>query len=209
MSDEIKLLIADDHQIVREGLCMIMETVSGIKVVGEASNGLEAVDLTEKLRPDVVLMDLRMPELDGLAAIDIIMKNSPDTAVIILTTFNEDELLRRGLSLGARGFLLKDTDRKTLIENIKAAAGGKTLLSSELVKRLLSEERPEVSDSGLTARELEILKAAASGMRSKEIAWELNITERTVKAHLSNIYNKLGVDSRAAAAAEAGKRGLV
>lgn len=210
----IKLLIADDHLIVREGLRLIIETADGIEVVGEASNGREAVTLAVELKPDVVLMDLRMPEMDGLEAIEVLAREQPETAVIILTTFNEDELMRKGLGLGARGFLLKDTDRTTLIENIRAAAAGNTLISPELMKKLLSggEKHSSVNRTDepvLTAREMEILKAAAEGSRSKEIAWDLKITERTVKAHLSSIYNKLGVDSRAAATAEAARRGWI
>ena len=210
MVNDIRLLIVDDHRIVREGLSLIMDTVDGISVAGEASDGYEAVEMVERLKPDVVLMDLRMPRMDGLSAIERIMSENPETAVIILTTFNEDELMIKGLRLGARGFLLKDTDRETLVENIRTAAAGNTMVAPDIMSRVLSgvESRP-VSGAELTARELEILSSAADGMRSKEIAWELRITERTVKAHLSSIYNKLGVDSRAAAAAEAARRGLI
>lgn len=204
----VKLLIADDHLIVREGLRLIIETVEGVEVVGQASTGREAVALAEELKPDVILMDLRMPEMDGLEAIEILSRKQPETAVIILTTFNEDELMRRGMALGARGFLLKDTDRKTLIENIQAAAAGNTLISPELMKKLLVGTK-DSSPAKLTDREMEILKAAAQGARSKEIAWELGITERTVKSHLASVYNKLGVDSRAAASAEAARRGWI
>lgn len=204
-ASELKVLIADDHLIIREGLRLIIDTADGITVVGEASNGLEAVSLSESLKPDVILMDLRMPEMDGLSAIKEIRSRQPDSAIVILTTFNEDDLMRRALELGARGFLLKDTDRKTLIENIRAAAGGNTLISPDIVSRLLQSK--DISGNiELTTREREILKKTAEGLRSKEIAWDLGITERTIKAHLSSVYNKLGVDSRAAAVAEAMKR---
>ncbi len=205
--NEIRVLIVDDHIIIREGLRLIIETAEGISVVGEASNGIEAVTFAEELYPDVILMDLRMPEMDGLSAIEKIRINQPDAAIIILTTFNEDDLMRRGLELGARGFLLKDTDRKTLIENIRVAAAGNTLVSPEIITRLLSVKTDPEENTVLTAREMQILGKVAEGLRSKEIAWKLDITERTVKAHLSSIYNKLGVDSRAAAVAKAGLRG--
>ena len=208
-SNNIGVLIADDHLIIREGLRLIIDTADGISVAGEAANGLEAVELSEELEPDVILMDLRMPEMDGLSAVREIMRRKPDSAVIILTTFNEDRLMRQALELGARGFLLKDTDRKTLIENIRAAADGKTLISPEIISRILSKKTVAQSSPVLTAREHEILRRTAEGLRSKEIAWELNITERTVKAHLSSIYNKLGVDSRAAAVAEAAKHSMI
>ena len=213
MSDSvIRVLIADDHLIIREGLRLIIDTADDIEIVAEAADGLEAVRLAAGIRPDVVLMDLRMPRLDGLAALEELRRDNPEQAVIVLTTFNEDELMRRALELGARGFLLKDTDRLTLFENIRAAASGKTLINPEILSRALAGQAPSSARGGnsdLTARELEILRAVADGSRSKEIAWELGITERTVKAHLSSIYGKLGVDSRAAAAAEAGRRGLL
>jgi len=205
-SSDINVLIADDHLIIREGLRLIIDTADGIIVAGEASNGREAVEMALQLEPDVILMDLRMPEMDGLTAIKELRSVQPEAAVIILTTFNEDDLMRRGLELGARGFLLKDTDRQTLIENIRAAAAGNTLISPEIITRILSK-KIQRADSELTPREMEILRKTAEGFRSKEIAWELEITERTVKAHLSSIYNKLGVDSRAAAVAAAGRRG--
>jgi NarL family two-component system response regulator YdfI len=204
--NKISVLIADDHLIIREGLRLIIETSDDITVAGEASNGIEAVEMSSRLNPDVILMDLRMPELDGLSAIKEIRGTKPDAAIIILTTFNEDDLMRRGLELGVRGFLLKDTDRKTLIENIRAAAAGNTLISPEIVNRILVK-KVLTGNSDLTAREMEILRKTAEGLRSKEIAWDLKIAERTVKAHLSSIYNKLGVDSRAAAVAAAGRRG--
>lgn len=213
MSDAIRLLIADDHLIVRQGLRLILETEDGFELIGEASDGTEAVKLAGELHPDVILMDLRMPGMDGLTAIEQLSEKQPEIAVVILTTFNEDELMVRGLRAGAKGFLLKDTDRETLFDSIRAAARGETLLKPDVMSRLLaqtqassgSKSQPENVD--LTEREMEVLQAAAQGKTSKEIAFSLSISERTVKAHLASIYQKLGVVSRAAAIAAAAGRG--
>ncbi len=217
MTDPIRVLIADDHLVVREGLRLILETGDGFDVVGEAPDGAEAVRLAGELQPGVVLMDLRMPGMDGLEAIERISAQWPQIAVVILTTYNEDDLMIRGLRLGARGYLLKDTDRATLFNSIRAAARGETLLRPELMARVLShaESKPTAAPAKraegieLTERELEVLTGVARGERNKEIAARLNITERTVKAHLDSIYNKLGVDSRAAAVSAASQRGLL
>jgi NarL family two-component system response regulator YdfI len=217
VEEQIRVLIADDHLIVREGVRLILETVDGIELVGEATDGAEAIDLIESLDPDVVLMDLRMPGVDGLTAIKRLQQSNAQTAIVILTTYNEDDLILRGLQAGARGYLLKDTDRQTLIDSIRAAARGETLLTSEIIGRLLSRTEPPSKQAApapasaldLTERELEVLSAVARGERNKEIAVGLGITERTVKAHLTNIYNKLGVDCRAAAIATAARIGLL
>jgi NarL family two-component system response regulator YdfI len=183
--------------------------------VGEASDGAEAVSLCKKLKPDVVLMDLRMPNMDGLTAIEKLRDEQPDIAIVILTTFNEDELMLRGLQAGARGYLLKDTNRSTLFDTIRAAARGETLLKPEIMARVLAQKdaHPAKSKSdstfNLTDREFEVLEAVARGERSKEVAAHLGISERTVKAHLASIYNKLGVDARAAAIAVAAQNGLL
>ena len=209
----IKLLIADDHLIIRQGLRLILETENDFELIGEASDGKEALSLCKKLKPDVVLMDLRMPNMDGLTAIETLHTEQPQIAVVILTTFNEDELMFRGLQAGARGYLLKDTDRATLFNTIRAATRGETLLKPEVMARVLSQankpklERKEPID--LTDRELEVLALVARGERSKEIAIQLGISERTVKAHLASIYEKLGVDSRAAAIAIAAQKGIL
>ena len=210
----IKLLIADDHLIIRQGLRLILETENDFEIVGEASDGAEALHLCASLNPDVVLMDLRMPGMDGLSAIEKLHEVQPEIAVVILTTFNEDALMLRGLQAGARGYLLKDTDRASLFDTIRAAARGETLLKPEIMARALNlagtpHQSGATANAELTEREQEVLQAVARGERSKEVAFHLGISERTVKAHLANIYAKLGVDSRAAAIAIAAQKGLL
>lgn len=211
----IRVMITDDHLIVREGLRLILETTDGIDIAGEASDGAECLQLVSELKPDVILMDLQMPRMDGITAIGHLRREHPEIAIVILTTFNEDDLMIRGLQAGARGYLLKDTSRENLLDTIQAAAKGETLLKPEILARVLSASaasRPaslHQSDSQLTERELEVLQAAARGERNKEIAYNLGITERTVKAHLASIYQKFNVDSRAAAVAVAAQKGLL
>jgi NarL family two-component system response regulator YdfI len=209
MSEPIAILICDDHAIVRDGLRLILETVADFDVVGEAQDGAEAVRLAGELNPNVILMDLRMPGMDGITALQQLQKELPEISVIILTTYNEDDLMFKGLQAGARGYLLKDTGREALFNTIRAAARGETLLSPEIMERVLNQAGEKTSDpeAEITDRELEVLREVGEGKTSKQIAFQLGITERTVKAHLTNIYNKLGVDSRAAAIAEAAKRG--
>ena len=209
----IRVMITDDHLIVREGLRLILETAEGIDIVGEASDGSECLQLVPELKPDVILMDLQMPRMDGITAIGHLRREYPEIAIVILTTFNEDDLMLRGLQAGARGYLLKDTSRENLLDTIHAAAKGETLLKPEILARVLSAKPATASasqpDSTLTERELEVLQAAARGERNKEIAYKLGITERTVKAHLASIYQKFSVDSRAAAVAVAAQKGLL
>jgi len=212
----IRILITDDHSIVREGLRLILETIDGIEVVGEATDGAECLQVVPDLEPDVVLMDLQMPGMDGITAIGHLQCEHPEVAIVILTTYNEDEMILRGLQSGARGYLLKDTDRETLLHTIYAAAKGETLLKPEILSRMLDMSRtsekiapPKGMAHPLTDRELEVLQAAARGERNKEIAYKLGISERTVKSHLTSIYNKFGVDSRTAAVAIAAQQGLL
>ena len=209
----IRVMITDDHLIVREGLRLILETADDIEVVGEAVDGAECLELVSKLNPQVILMDLQMPRMDGITAIAHLRKDFPEIAIVILTTYNEDDLMIRGLQSGARGYLLKDSSRESLLDAIHAAAKGETLLKPEILARVLAPQtapKPAATaqtDSTLTERELEVLQLAAKGERNKEMAYKLGITERTVKAHLQSIYQKFGVDSRAAASARRWRAG--
>ncbi len=217
MSEPIRILIADDHDVVRDGLRLILESEDDFDVVGEAANGAEAVRLCGELQPQVVLMDLRMPGMDGLTAIKHIHQQQPDVNIVILTTYNEDALMIEGLRSGARSYLLKDTKRQVLFDTLRAAARGESLLSQDVIGRVVGQSggvttpapKMAASEITLTDREQEVLTGVARGERSKEIAARLGITERTVKAHLASIYNKFGVDSRAAAIAVASQRGLL
>ena len=218
MNEPVRVVIADDHLVVRTGLRLMLGTSDEFVLVGEATDGAEAVALVEQLQPDVVLMDLRMPGMDGLEAIAQIHTRWPDMAVVILTTYNEDELLIRGIRAGARGYLLKDCTLETLLQAVRSAARGELLVPPDLMTRILSHAAravgpaPAAQERGpldLTAREREVLAGVARGERSKEIAVRLGISERTVGSYLNSIFAKLGVDSRAAAVAVAMERGLL
>ncbi len=214
MSSPLRVLIADDHLVVREGLRLILETADRFELVGQASDGEAAVQLAEELKPDVILMDLRMPGMSGIDAIKQIRERQPASEIVILTTYDEDDLMVEGLRAGARGFLLKDVSRETLFHTMQVAARGETVLGADTMRRLLDASgathgRPARTAFHLTPRELQILRAIVRGERNKDIAVQLGISERTVKAHLSSTYSKLGVQSRAAAVATAMRRGLV
>src|SRR5690349_16647001 len=174
MSDPIRVLIADDHEVVREGLRFILEGDDDFLVVGEAADGREALQLVGDLQPQVVLMDLRMPGMDGLEAIEHIRTRWPQVGVVILTTYNEDELMARGLRAGALGYLLKDTKRQVLFDTLRAAARGEALLQPEVLARALNQQPGTQSKlrskPSFTEREQEVLEAVARGERSKEIA---------------------------------------
>ena len=209
MADVISVLIADDHPFVRHGLRTYLETLDDMEVAGEASDGAEAVELVERLLPDVVLMDLVMPELDGVEATRRIRAASPATKVIALTSFDDDEKVFPAIKAGAAGYLLKDVHPAELAEAVRRASRGEALLAPSVAARLMQEvsgERP--ASAGLTERELEVLRLIARGMSNKLIARELVVSEKTVKTHVSNILAKLHLADRTQAALYAVREGL-
>ncbi|MGE7215378.1 response regulator transcription factor [Priestia koreensis] len=205
-----KILIVDDHFVVREGLKLILETSDTYEVIGEAENGFEALRLVELQKPDVILMDLNMPDMSGLETIKELNKQNSNVPVIILTTYNEDELMIQGLSLGVKGYLLKDTGRENLFRTIESALRGETLLQSEITDRIFDyKKRTMVEQTILSQKELTVLQGVAQGDTSRKIALDMQIAERTVKAHLTNIYGKLRVSSRSQAVAVAIEQGIL
>ncbi|MEX0415314.1 response regulator [Bacillus sp. C30] len=208
------VLIVDDHFVVREGLKLIIETSDSFQIIGEAANGEEALSFIEKKKPDVILMDLNMPKMSGLETIEALNKKQNHTPIIILTTYNEDELMLKGIELGAKGYLLKDTDRENLFRTLEAAIRGEILLQPNIMEKIVKYKRKEVhadkvAKNNLTVKELFVLKAIARGYKNKEIVFDMGIAERTVKAYLTNIYNKLGVNSRSEAVAVSIERKLI
>ena len=204
----IRIVIADDHPIVREGFSAIVEAEDDLTVVAQAGDGREAVTAVVKHSPDIVLMDLRMPELDGVAAIGEIREQSPDVRSIVLTTFDGDDLVYDAVRAGARGFLLKDVSPSALIDAIRTVHAGGSLIQPVAIERLLDRlgpERPAEDQpvEPLTKRELEVLQIMARGARNREIAEELVIAERTVKIHVANVIAKLGTTNRTAAVVKA------
>ncbi len=205
----ISVLLTDDHRVVREGIKMVLDLDPELEVVGEASNGEEALRLAQRLKPDVVLMDLVMPVMDGVKATGEIRRELPDTEVVALTSVLEDASVAGALKAGAIGYLLKNTGGEELRRAIKAAAAGQVQLAPEAAARLMSEVRQPESPEELTERETEILKRVARGQANKEIARDLFVEERTVKSHVTSILRKLGVKSRTQAALHAVRTGLV
>jgi NarL family two-component system response regulator LiaR len=204
----IRILIADDHSVVRQGLNMFLSLDSDLEIVGEATNGLEAVEKAREVRPDVILMDIIMPQMDGIAATEIIRRELPDVEIIALTSVLEDTAVVGAIKAGAIGYLLKDTQAEELRKAIKAAAAGQVQLSPQAAARLMHEVRTPETPPGLTEREKEVLILLANGKANKEIALHLHISETTVKTHVSNILAKLGVPSRTQAALYAVRVGL-
>ena len=202
----IRVLIADDHGVVREGLVsMIKRNRADMTVAGEASNGREAVELWKRERPDVTLLDLRMPELDGVEVIKEIRAADKKARIIVLTTFDGDEDIYRAIQAGAKGYLLKDVPREALMNSIRRVHAGETSVPLHLLAKLADR----VSGETLSEREIEVLKLMAQGKSNKEIATALFITEGTVKSHGKSIFTKLSVSSRTEAVAEATRRGFL
>ena len=209
MSENIRLLISDDHPVVRAGLRGMLSAESDFEVVGEATNGAEAVALTGELRPDIVLMDLRMPEMDGVTAISQIKEEYPETQILVLTTYESDADILRAIETGATGYLLKDAPREELFGAIRTAAQGKSPLAPNVATRLMQRMRGDADEETLSTREIEVLELVASGTSNKEIAKRLWVSETTVKSHMLHIFDKLDVTDRTAAVTEALKRGII
>jgi two-component system, NarL family, response regulator LiaR len=206
----IRVLIADDHAVVRQGLRTFLDLQADIDVVGEASDGAEAVSAAGELRPDVILLDLVMPELDGIAALRRLRDVAPASRVIVLTSFGEDERLFAALRAGATGYLLKDVEPAELVRGIRTAHAGQSPLSPAVAARLVEELAEDGARTDtLTPRELEVLCLIARGRSNKRIALELGVAEKTVKTHVSHVLAKLGLSDRTQAALYAVREGLV
>jgi DNA-binding NarL/FixJ family response regulator len=204
----IRLLIADDHPVVRDGLRAMLATQPDMELVGEAATGTEAVTQARAMRPDVVLMDLQMPGLDGPGAIATLREQAPEVRVLVLTTYGTDADITRAVDAGATGYLLKDAPREQLFGAIRAAARGESVLSPSVATRVLGRMRAPAEEA-LSPRELEILQAVARGLSNKDIGRQLYVSEATVKTHLLRVFSKLGVDDRTAAVTVALDRGII
>ncbi len=205
----IRIILADDHAVVRQGLRMFLSLDPELEVIAEATNGAEALELARQHKPDVVLMDMLMPVMDGITATGLIRKELPDTEVVAVTSVLDDGSVVGAVKAGAIGYLLKDTQGDELCRMIKAAAAGQVQLSPAAAARLMREVRAPEAPEALTERETDVLRLMAMGKANKEIARELFIGEQTVKTHVSSILGKLGVQSRTQAALHAARIGLV
>ena len=205
MADPIRILIVDDHHIVRQGLAALLRTVPDFNVVAEASDGEQAVQLFREHRPDVTLMDLRLPKMNGADAIARIRVDFPAARIVVLTTFDGDEDIYRALQAGAKGYLLKGMDLAELTDTIRIVHAGKTRIPSSVAEKLAER----MSGASLTARELEVLRLIVAGRSNRDIGGALFISEATVKTHVNSLLSKLGVEDRTQAATTALQRGIV
>ena len=205
------VLIADDQNLFRSGLAALLDKDPRVAVVGQAANGEEAVRMVDELKPNLVLMDLKMPVMEGVEATRLIRGQHPEIAVIILSSFGGDTHLLQALEAGASGYVLKDTNVATIVNSMLAITGGATVISGAIADRLLGmlSTKPKESFDGLTPREVEILKLVAIGLANKQIAYRLKVSEKTVRNHISNVYEKLGIQGRSHAVIYAARKGLI
>jgi DNA-binding NarL/FixJ family response regulator len=205
-------VVADDQTVVREGLVTLLELLPGIEVVAAASDGAEAVRLVAEHNPDVLLVDLRMPNVDGVEATRRVRTEHPETEVVVLTTYSDDDSVLSALRAGARGFLTKDADAESIGRALEAAAAGQSIVDADVQRRLIEgpavSEPADVNDTGLTPRELEVLRLIAEGLSNTEIARHLVVSEATVKTHINHLFAKANLRDRAQAVAYAYRRGL-
>ena len=209
----IQLMLVDDHTVVRDGLAAMLSSQEDFEIVGQASNGREAVERVGALQPDVILMDLRMPEMDGVEAMRAISSDHPETRFLVLTTYDTDEYIFQAIEAGAKGFLLKDTSREDLFEAVRAVHRGESGIEPGVAARLLDRfaqlSREETRAPLLSEREVEVLQAMSRGAANKQIALQLSISESTVKTHVSNIFQKLDVNARTGAVTTALQLGII
>ena len=204
-TESIRVLVVEDHNVVRQGLVALLNVVDGLTVVGEAADGLEAIDQFRKHQPDITLMDLRLPRLSGVEAIQRIRQEAPQARVIVLTTYDGDEDIYRALKAGARAYLLKGMTGEELVTTIRAVHAGKSHIPAAIAEKLAARMGTE----DLTPREFDVLEQIVRGKSNKEIATELNVSEATVKTHINSLLGKLGVTDRTQAATAAIQRGIV
>jgi DNA-binding NarL/FixJ family response regulator len=206
--EKIKILMADDHPVVRAGIRGMLETQPEFQVIAEAENGRDAFEQIAKLKPDVVLMDLRMPEMDGVEAIGKIKETYPNINILVLTTYDTDADIVRAVEAGATGYLLKDAPREELFRAVRATAKGETVLAPVVAARLMGKVRNH-GEQALSAREIDVLLLVARGASNQDVAEKLHVSTATVKSHLIQIYQKLGVSDRTAAVTTAIERGII
>jgi len=211
-----KILIADDHPLLREALCQVFSNQKDMEIVGQAGNGEEAIDLASQLKPDIVVMDIMMPKFDGLEASRQIKKIAPNTAILILTAYDDDNYVLGLLEAGATGYLMKSAKGQDLVEAVRAVRAGESVLHPKIIEKLLKQAMAKPAETVelkikdlLSDREMEMLKLLATGISNKEIAEKLCLSLRTVKAHMSNIFTKMNVASRSEALVEALRKGLL